>query len=238
LALLLNIRGAVHGTPNRNSRRQNRARAARAPSDARRDDVTTDSSWSLFDSVGSGVAVTRADGSLVFCNAALLELARGAATLLGSSIFTLLDGGANGELQHLHHAALTTHTEQRTPVYGCSGNFVANAALRRLDRDDSQYVIWSLIDARGNERVPELALWGTEIGLWDWDVVHDRLTWINDWREQSLFTGFPGHGHEQFWSSRVHPEDLPAYRAALTRHLDGQTPAYDVEYRLRNRDDA
>jgi PAS domain S-box-containing protein len=94
------------------------------------------------------------------------------------------------------------------------------------------------MSAVGRETAAELALWGTEIGLWDWDVVNDRLTWINDWCEHSQLAAFSGYGHEHLWSSRIHPEDLPAYREALTRHLEGFAPPYDIEYRLRNRDDA
>jgi len=67
----------------------------------------------------------------------------------------------------------------------------------------------------------ELALWGTEIGLWDWDVVNDRLTWINDWCEHTQLTAFSGVGHEELWSARIHPEDLRAYREALAGHLEG-----------------
>jgi PAS domain S-box-containing protein len=89
-----------------------------------------------------------------------------------------------------------------------------------------------------DEPAPELALWGTEIGLWDWDVVNDRLTWINDWCEHTQLTAFSGSGHEELWSARIHPQDLPAYREAVTRHLEGHAPPYDVEYRLCNRDDA
>jgi PAS domain S-box-containing protein len=197
------------------------------------------SPWLLFDLVGSGVAVTTPDGVLDFCNAALLQLlAQDAQRLLGSSIFSLLDGGANNELERLHRAALATNKELRTQVRGSSGRFVASAVMRRAESRDGLRVIWSFVDARCNEPVPELALWGTEIGLWDWDVVNDRLTWINDWCEHSQLTAFSGYGHEHLWSSRIHPEDLPAYREALTRHLGGQTPPYDVEYRLRNRDDA
>jgi PAS domain S-box-containing protein len=197
------------------------------------------SSWSLFDLVGSGVAVTTPDGTLDFCNAALLQLlAQDARGLLGSSIFSLLDGGANNELERLHRAALATNKELRTQVRSSSGRFVASAVMRRSDSHDGLRVIWSFVDARCNEPAPELALWGTEIGLWDWDVVNDRLTWINDWCEHSQLAAFSGYGHEQLWSSRIHPEDLPAYRETLTRHLDGQTPPYDIEYRLRNRDDA
>ena len=202
-------------------------------------ETAAESPWLLFDLVGSGVAVTTPDGALDFCNAALLKLlGQDAQELLGSSIFRLLDGGANDELERLHRAALATNKELRTQVRSSGGRFVASAVMRRAESRDGLRVIWSFVDARCNEPVPELALWGTEIGLWDWDVVNDRLTWINDWCEHSQLTAFSGYGHEHLWSSRIHPEDLPVYREALTRHLDGRTPPYDVEYRLRNRDDA
>ena len=93
------------------------------------------------------------------------------------------------------------------------------------------------MDASCNEPVPELALWGTEIGLWDWDVVNDRLTWINDWCEHSQLSAFSGSGHESLWQARIHPEDLQAYRDVLNAQLTGHAMPYDVEYRLRNRED-
>jgi PAS domain S-box-containing protein len=197
------------------------------------------SSWFLFDLVASGVAVTTPDGTLEFCNTALLQLlAQDANVLLGSSIFDLLNGGANNELESLHRLALATNNELQTQVRSSSSRFVASAVMRRMDSHDGFRVVWSFVDARCNEPAPELALWGTEIGLWDWDVVNDRLTWINDWCEHSQLAAFSGYGHEQLWSSRIHPDDLPAYREVWTRHFDGLAPPYDVEYRLRNRDDA
>jgi PAS domain S-box-containing protein len=193
----------------------------------------------LFDLVETGVAVTAPDGTLEFCNTALLQLlAQDAKALLGSSVFSLLDGGANHELERAHRTALATNKELRTQVRSSGNEFVACAVMRRLDTLDGLRVVWSFVDARCNERAPELALWGTEIGLWDWDVVNDRLTWINDWCEHSQLAAFSGFGHEQLWSSRIHPEDLPACREVWTRHLDGLTSPYDVQYRLRNRDGA
>jgi PAS domain S-box-containing protein len=198
-----------------------------------------DISWVLFDLVGGGVAVTRADGILEFCNCALLRLlAQNAEALRGASIFKLLNGGTGDELERLHRTALATGQELRTQVRSFCGRVVAGAVLRRCDSPGGNRIVWSFGDAKRNEPVPEVALWGTEIGLWDWDVVNDRLTWINDWCEHSQLTAFSGYGHEQMWSARIHPEDLPQYRDALIRHLDGRTPLFDVEYRLRNRDDA
>jgi PAS domain S-box-containing protein len=200
---------------------------------------TADPSWFLFEHVGGGVAVTMPDGSLEFCNSALLRLmGLSSKTPLGESIFDLLEGGAGDQLAGLHRAALVTDAELRTQVRGTCGGFIGCAILRRLERRDGYRVVWSFVDMRRDEPVPELALWGTEIGLWDWDVVNDRLTWINDWCEHAQLTAFSGYGHEQLWSSRIHAEDLPAYREALTQHLHGHTPPYEVEYRLRNRDEA
>ncbi|HEY4442660.1 MAG TPA: PAS domain-containing protein [Steroidobacteraceae bacterium] len=197
------------------------------------------SSWLPFDLVANAVAVTTPDGTLEFCNSALLHLlAQEEKVQVGSSVFSWLNSGANNELESLHGIALGTGKELRTRVRSFSSRFVASAVMRRSDSPEGLRVIWSFVDARYNEPAPELALWGTEIGLWDWDVAGDRLTWINDWCEHAQFVAFSGYGHEQLWSSRIHPEDLSAYHEALTRHLEGSTPPYDIEYRLRNRDDA
>ena len=198
-----------------------------------------ESPWLLFDLVGSGVAVTAADGTLEFCNAALRNLTAGQAEALpGSSIFKLLVGGTHDDLPKWHEAALATDAELRTQVRSYSGRFSANAVLRRQDESGGRRVIWTFAEVRLDEPVFELALWGTEIGLWDWDVASDRLIWINDWCEHSHFAAFAGIGHEKSWCARIHPEDLPAYREALNGHLDGRTPPYETEYRLRNRDEA
>ncbi|GAC1330555.1 MAG: hypothetical protein NVSMB15_04200 [Steroidobacteraceae bacterium] len=197
------------------------------------------SPWTLFELLGSGVAVTAGDGSLEYCNQALLRLLpQTSQAPAGMPIFTWFDGGPDNDLQSSHRSALATGAEVRTRVRSLSGGFVGGAILRRSDTVSGTRVIWSFVDARRDEPVSELALWGTQIGLWDWDIVRDRLTWINDWCEHSQLTAFSGQGHEQLWSSRIHPEDLAAYREALTRHLDGETAPYDVDYRLRNRDGA
>ncbi len=201
-------------------------------------DAGAGSSWQLFDLVANGIAVTRLDGTLEYCNAAFQRmLADEPGALPGSSIFDLLKGDSRDELERLHRTALSSHHEQRAQVRSSREKFSATAVMHRQERFDGNRVIWSFIDAWVDESVPELALWGTEIGLWDWDVANDRLTWINDWCEHSQLTAFSGSGHEELWSARIHPEDLAAYRQALTRHSEGHGPPYDVEYRLRNRDD-
>jgi PAS domain S-box-containing protein len=197
------------------------------------------SSWSLFDLVGSGIAVTAPDGTLEFCNLALLQLlAQDAEALLGTSMFEVFEGSSGNVLERLHRAALGTDNELRAHVRSSCGRFVASAVLRRSNGYDGPRVIWSFVDASCNEPVPELALWGTDIGLWDWDVVNDRLTWINDWCEHAQLSAFSGSNHERLWQSRIHPEDLRTYIDVMTAQLAGDSVPYDMEYRLRNREDA
>jgi PAS domain S-box-containing protein len=40
----------------------------------------------------------------------------------------------------------------------------------------------------------------------------------------------------QQWIDRVHPDDMPHYRAAITAHLKGETERLEVEYRYRHAD--
>jgi PAS domain S-box-containing protein len=213
---------------------------------ARGMEATTDSSWCLFDSVGSGIAVTRPDGTLAYCNTALLELAaRQAATLLGSSIFDLLHGASSGDLRHLHHAALAGHTEQRTEVQGNGGNFVAGVILRRLDRDDGPRVIWTFVDIRGNDPVIERsksrfanAVWGASVGFWDIDVATDAVHWWNDWCATVDLDPRNGTNHALRWSEDVHPDDDPPFAHVYNEVIEGRREIYEAEYRIRTRSGA
>ena len=78
----------------------------------------------------------------------------------------------------------------------------------------------------------ELALWASDIGLWEWQTETDDFR-ISDWVESYGFTAkrFP---KRKMWLTRVHPEDLPKKEAALEQYLSGQSPVYEVEFRLAN----
>lgn len=86
-----------------------------------------------------------------------------------------------------------------------------------------------------NERL-ELALSGSDIGLWDWDIPSGRVH-FNDWLPGMLgysAAEFPGHISE--WESRIHPDDRADVTRQLTAHLRGETPFYRCAHRLRTKD--
>ena len=198
--------------------------------------------WSAFDAVDTAIAVCRRDGTVVFANALLADLtATPLEVIVGGPVFRLLDAGRREELKRLHAAALVSPDPQRAdvgPGEGPAGAAVSRVALRRWQEADEPFVVWSLFGAvpRPRDDNPfELALRGTEVGLWDWNVRTDTITWINDWCEHWGFPPFSGSIDPRTWAAQPHPDDLPSYRIALEDHLSGRTPALDVEYRLRNR---
>ncbi|MGE5390358.1 MAG: PAS domain S-box protein [Deltaproteobacteria bacterium] len=73
-------------------------------------------------------------------------------------------------------------------------------------------------------------------GVWDWDALHDKVVFSKEWKDMLGYTEDEiGDGLDE-WISRVHPDDLEATRTELQNHLDGLTPVYESEHRLRTRD--
>ena len=87
---------------------------------------------------------------------------------------------------------------------------------------------------RSEERL-NLALESTGLGLWDWDLAADRVTLNDRWAAILGYQRDEIEAEQDPWESRVHPDDLAAAKTALHRHLDGETPVYESEHRLRSR---
>jgi len=87
---------------------------------------------------------------------------------------------------------------------------------------------------RRSEERYQLAVAGSNEGLWDWDLASDSLFLSK--RAQELLWLEPGEPQrprrEWIALSNYHPEDRPAVRAALAAHLRGATRHFKVEYRL------
>ena len=90
---------------------------------------------------------------------------------------------------------------------------------------------------RQSEERLALALWGADLGLWDWDMGADTITCNGPWAE--LLGCRPGELQLSYreWEQHIHPRDLSAVRDALRAHLDQRAPCYQTEYRLRWKDE-
>jgi PAS domain S-box-containing protein len=87
--------------------------------------------------------------------------------------------------------------------------------------------------ARSESRF-ELALWGTQVGFWDVNVVTDEIHWWNDWCANINVDPCEGPEHSPRWNEQIHPDDFPltmSYEALI----EGSAAIYEAEYRLRTR---
>jgi PAS domain S-box-containing protein len=88
---------------------------------------------------------------------------------------------------------------------------------------------------RSQERF-ELAVRGSQDGLWDWDLRTGDVYFSPRWKSML--------GHEDHeiahrieeWEQRLHPDERERVVAANLAHAEGTTPHYEYEYRLRHKD--
>ena len=93
---------------------------------------------------------------------------------------------------------------------------------------------------RESEERYELAMEGANEGHWDWDIATDHLflspkakMWAGLGTDSAVTT-------RSAWLAQIviYPEDGPRVEAALRDHLEGRTPRYECEYRIRQADGA
>ena len=91
---------------------------------------------------------------------------------------------------------------------------------------------------RHSEERFALAVAGSNDGIWDWDVLTDEMFFSQ--RAQTLYGLEPGvtiRPRAQWRQmAALHPEDSASQLAAIEDFLDGDTPVYDGEWRVRQQD--
>jgi PAS domain S-box-containing protein len=88
---------------------------------------------------------------------------------------------------------------------------------------------------RSRERF-ELAVRGSQDGLWDWDLRTGDVYYSPRWKS---ILGYEDHeiAHRiEEWEQRLHPDEHDRVLAANMAHVAGSTPLYEYEYRLRHKD--
>ena len=82
----------------------------------------------------------------------------------------------------------------------------------------------------------DLAMRGSNDGLWDWDADTNTVYYSPRWKEMLGYADDEIAHTESEWSTRVHPDDLTRAEAAIESHIAGKTPFYEDTHRIRHRD--
>jgi len=80
----------------------------------------------------------------------------------------------------------------------------------------------------------QLAVSGIRDGLWDRDLVADKVWYSPVWRQ--IIGLDEAEMGNYVWRDNVHPDDLPRALEAMEAHFAGKTPFYQCVYRHRHKD--
>lgn len=82
----------------------------------------------------------------------------------------------------------------------------------------------------------DLAIRGTDAGIWDWDLLSDEVYFSSHWKEMLGYEDREIGNHFTEWESRLHPDDRDHALACFRDYLEGRTCDYESEHRLKHRD--
>ena len=89
---------------------------------------------------------------------------------------------------------------------------------------------------RENEAKFSFSARGANDGLWDWDLRSNQVDFSTRWKTMLGFSEEEITESIDEWFSRVHPDDLPHLQQSLEAHRMGKTAQFEVEHRMRHKD--
>lgn len=81
----------------------------------------------------------------------------------------------------------------------------------------------------------ELALLGSNDGLWDWNIIDDSIYFSTRWKEMLGFKDDELPNEMSSWQDRVHPEDLKNALDEIEKNINGETDYYENIHRIKHK---
>jgi len=88
---------------------------------------------------------------------------------------------------------------------------------------------------RASEERLRLATLGGDLGVWDWDLAHDKISFSEKYYEMTGYREGELEPSFEFFRGMVHPEDLASVESTLNDHFRGESECCICEYRLRRK---
>ena len=82
----------------------------------------------------------------------------------------------------------------------------------------------------------KFALEGSGEGVWDWDMLTNKVQYSKRWKEMLGYSEDEITDALEEWSTRVHPDDLPGVMADVNANMEGKTVSFSNEHRFRQKD--
>ncbi|MGA1868880.1 MAG: PAS domain S-box protein [bacterium] len=204
----------------------------------------------LFNNMSSGVAVYEAvnDGDdFIFkdLNRASEHIDKiNKSDLLGKSVVDVFPGVKDFGLFKVFQRVWRTGNSENHPISLYKDDRIAGWRENYVYKLPSGEVVAVYDDVTRRKQIEEnlrisqervqLAIEGTNQGLWDYNVATDELYFDPSWQRMLGFSKpHEIHGDYALWVKRIHPEDRQRVEDLFNSIRKGDTPYFEVEYRLK-----
>ena len=197
---------------------------------------------SLFDAISESVFLMDTEGIVLAANATFAErLGKRPEECVGASVYSLVPSDTSARRREWVDDVIRT---QKPVVYEDErdGRFLRHSIclVQGIDNHVKRVVVFA-IDITELRRAEEalreselrrsLAMEAANLGIWDWDMLSNKITWSE--AHEALWGyppgGFPGTA--EGFTSRVHPDDLPELWQVGERAIREKKP-FQYEYRV------
>jgi PAS domain S-box-containing protein len=120
-------------------------------------------------------------------------------------------------------------------VYAKKIDWASKPAILSITTDISERKLAEENLKKSEERFSQ-AIAGTGAGLWDWDMINDRVYFSQQWKSM---LGYQNHEVENSfsgWKNLWHPDDAEIIEKAVDDYLQSRSPIYEVVHRLKHKD--
>ncbi|MBD2292917.1 PAS domain S-box protein [Anabaena sphaerica FACHB-251] len=112
----------------------------------------------------------------------------------------------------------------------------AMTALEQLNQELEIRVEERTAELRESQERWELALRGSNDGIWDWNIKANQVFYSTRWKQMRGFADDEIGSNLQEWSNLIHPDDYDRVMIAVADHLAHKTPFFQEEYRVQRKD--
>ncbi|MCG3218161.1 MAG: PAS domain S-box protein, partial [Candidatus Heimdallarchaeota archaeon] len=200
-----------------------------------------------------GVATVDQEGIIIYANNRVCEmLGYSLEELIGAKMTDLLPDNQRKRANEIFSSNDTSepiYEKYESSVKKKDGSYLeTSVSTQRIFNEEGNYLGSTLIITDKTELIEaerklqmsekrwEYAIDGSELGLWDWEIQTGKSFYS---KKLKAMLGYEEHeiGTDiKEWSTRIHPDDYDRVMKENFQYLQGDTPIYQSEYRMRCKD--
>jgi PAS domain S-box-containing protein len=201
----------------------------------------------LFETINEGATILGADGTVFFCNNRLSSmLKRPMETIIGHSILRFVTAEDSRSFEALLNQGLEEPQEKEFALKSHDGSIVpCHISTSPFSIEDSSNICMIVADITERRKAEEalreselrlnLALSGAGLGSWDYNVETGETVCDQRLAKMLGFSLDQMQPHAPWWENLIHPDDWPRTMEIFNAHMEGRTPLYEAEFRVRPR---